>query len=144
MGNNIRWLYSALRFVTRIAGPPLLLLIGYWWLPEFDSFVAWPPPAGVLRSLLVLLILAGVWLLAEILSAVSRNTGVSELQIDSFVSTFWAVVLTGFAGWYLGGEGIPWWFLVGWAAAVIDAFLTGLLAINNAAQKPFFSKQGVQ
>ena len=36
---------------------------------------------------------------------------------------------------------LPWWFVVGWAASLLDAFLTAALAVNNAAQKPFFSKQ---
>jgi hypothetical protein len=126
--------------LSRVCGPPILLLIGYAF-PSLAGQVAWPIPAEVLSSLLILVLIAAAWLLFEIIPVVSRNTSVAELQTDFLISTFWAVVMTGVAGWYIHAHGMPWWYVVGWATSLLDGFLSGTFAINNAAQKPFFSKQ---
>ena len=88
-------------------------------------------------------IISGIaWLVFEFISVSGRETVVSALQLDVTVSTLTAVFFTGFGGWLLGTEQLQWWFVVPWAATLIDAVTAGWLSVNNAAQKPFLSQKG--
>ncbi|HXF55489.1 MAG TPA: hypothetical protein VNK52_15350 [Hyphomicrobiaceae bacterium] len=104
--------------------------------------LVWPVPEAVYGWLLLLVLLAGGWLFAELISVTNRETVVLALQLDAVLSTTTAVLFTGLAGWFLGKGTLEWWFVVPWGATIFDALAAGWLAINNAAQKPFLSQRG--
>jgi hypothetical protein len=102
----------------------------------------WPIPPAAYGGLLVLVLIAIAWLIGEFFSVTSRETVVMALQLDALLSTTAAILFTGAAGWFIGTGNLQWWFIVPWIATIIDALTAGWLGINNAAQKPFFGKQG--
>jgi len=102
-----------------------------------------PVPPNVYGALLVLVLIAGAWLIGEFLSVTSRETVVMALQFDAVFSSATAILFTGAAGWLIGKDELEWWFIVPWFATVIDALTASWLGINNAAQKPFLGRQGV-
>jgi hypothetical protein len=102
----------------------------------------WPIPQGVYGWLLLMVLLAGAWLVAEFISVTNRETVVLALQWDAAVSSLTGIVFTGLAGWYLGVGELQWWLVVPWIASVLDALTSSWLGINNAAQKPFLSQRG--
>jgi hypothetical protein len=104
---------------------------------EFDR----APSSDVYGPLLVLTIIGVVWLTAENIMAASRNTTVRELQRDHIVSLLWATIILTLGG-YLLQEGLQWFIVVPWFITMADAFLSGYLGINNAAQKPLVESGG--
>jgi len=104
----------------------------------------WPIPQEVYGWLLLMVLLSVVWLVGEFFTVTSRDTVVAALQADAVISAMTAIVFTGFAGWFIGRDTLEWWFVVPWAASVIDALTSCWLGINNAAQKPFLSRRGTQ
>lgn len=107
-----------------------------------EPVFVWPIPQAVYGWLLLMVLLSAVWLVGEFFSVTSRETVVAALQWDAVVSSFTAILFTGWAGWFIGTNTLEWWFIVPWGASVIDALTAAWLSINNAAQKPFLSKKG--
>ncbi|MGI9379816.1 MAG: hypothetical protein ACR2OW_09185 [Methyloligellaceae bacterium] len=139
------------RFLTFIAWIfPFVLaaiayLLGLYYEPASAltaPLLVWPVPEGVYLWLLLLVLAAIAWLVFEFISVSGRETIVSALQMDVTVSTLTAIFFTGFGGWLLGTGQLQWWFVVPWAATIIDAVTAGWLSVNNAAQKPFLSQKG--
>lgn len=102
----------------------------------------WPIPEAVYRWLLIMVLLAVVWLIAEFISVSSRETTTRALQLDAVISGLTAIIFTGLAGWYFGKGILQWWFIVPWIASICDAVTASWIGINNAAQKPFLSQRG--
>ena len=120
-------------------------LIGTHYEPASSlrtSIMSWPVSQSVYLWLLVFVLIAIVWLVSEFIFVANRETVVTALQYDLAISTIIAFMFTGYGGWLLGNDRIEWWFIVPWAATIIDALTGGWLSINNAAQKPFLSKRG--
>lgn len=106
------------------------------------SVTATDIPSDVYLWLLIMVVLSVVWLVSEFLAVTNRETVVRALQWDAAISTATAAIFSGAAGWFIAEGELEWWFLVPWIAAVIDAFTSSWLGINNAAQKPFLSHRG--
>jgi len=129
---------------------PLLLagfayLLGTYHEPASalrSAMLAWPVPESVYLWLLLLVLVALAWLVAEFISVTSRETVVTALQLDVIVSFLTALVFTAYGGWCFGTDALEWWLIVPWGATIIDALTAGWLSVNNAAQKPFLSKKG--
>ncbi len=119
-------------------------LIGHF-IPAFGTsvFGKWPIDETVWLPLVVLIILAVTWLLFDLFWVFSRETTSRNLQINSAVTNFLAITFSVVFGYLINSQGgIPWWFIVPFSAAVVDAFTTGWAAINNATQKPFMTERG--
>jgi hypothetical protein len=146
----------------RISGSRKLSLLGIWFFPYLlaggawlagavyegaaalrSPVLAWPIPQEVYGWLLLMVILAIAWVVAELFSVTNRETVVLALQWDTVVSTFTALTFSLAGGWFVGTGTLEWWFVVPWIASVIDAFAAGWLGVNNAAQKPFLSQRGI-
>lgn len=103
--------------------------------------LVWPVPYDVYGWLLGMVLLASVWLVIEFFTISSRETVILALQWDALVSAITAIIFTALGGWFIGSGTLQWWFVVPWAATLVDALASSWLGINNAAQKPFFSRQ---
>jgi hypothetical protein len=129
---------------------PYLLAAGAFLIAEFyapaavlkASALKLPVPQDVYGWLLLMVLIAGTWLISEFISVTSRETVVTALQLDAAFSAITALLFTGAAGWMIGTDRLAWWFIVPWIATIIDALTAAWLGINNAAQKPFLSKKG--
>ena len=120
-------------------------LIGTYYEPASalrSAMLIWPVPQSVYLWLLLLVLVAVAWLVAEFISVTSRETVVAALQLDVIISFLTALIFTGFGGWCVGTNTLEWWLIVPWGATIIDALTAGWLSVNNAAQKPFLSKKG--
>ncbi|MBI2610854.1 hypothetical protein HYW60_02885 [Candidatus Kaiserbacteria bacterium] len=122
----------------RWAFPFVMLGVGYL-IPALRVPVGWPQTSTLWALLFFSLVAVVVWLVSEVLTIVYRYTSSRELQGDDVISLAVALVITYLAGWQRGG--IEWWIVLPWLGAAIDAFFAGYLAINNAAQKPFFPEK---
>lgn len=138
-----------LRFFGIWAFPYVLAALGYlvgtFYGPASSlrsSVLTWPVSQDVYPWLLLMLLLAGGWLIAEFITVTDRETIVIALQWDSVLSALTAIAFTGVAGWLIGTGKLEWWFVVPWVAAVLDSMTSSWLGINNAAQKPFLSQKG--
>jgi hypothetical protein len=120
---RLRWLF------------PIVLLAAGYNTPALRVPVSWPGTNALWAALFISLGVMAVWLVAEIVTVVHRNTGSRQLQIDAFVSFAVALAITYFAG--RQGVGLEWFVVIPWTGAVLDGLLSGYLGINNAAQKPF-------
>ncbi|MGE0627126.1 MAG: hypothetical protein AB7O43_04825 [Hyphomicrobiaceae bacterium] len=132
------WLFPYLLAAAAYFGSLTLPSAASLQKPVFD----WPIPSDVYGWLLLMLLLAIAWLVAEFISVSSRETTTAALQWDGVISTLTAVVFTGLAGWLIGKSHLPWWIVIPWLAAIVDALTASWLGINNAAQKPFLSQRG--
>lgn len=118
--------------------PMLLLIVGYF-IPAMQVSIGMPDSNLLWLLLFGSFVVLVIWLIAEIMTTTDRNTPISHLQWDDFASLVIALAMTFFAGWQQGD--IQWWLVFPWFGAVVDAVLSGYLAINNAAQKPLVSQQ---
>lgn len=121
--------------IFRPAVPLMMIGIG-WLIPVLGSPVTMPTTNGLWLALVISGGVVFVWLLAEIITVVDRNTKVFHLQWDDFSSLAIALVLTEWHGRLVNAGSLEWWFILPWLGAIIDGILSGFLAINNAAQKP--------
>ena len=94
--------------------------------PEFASALPW--------ALLTMTLAAFVWLIIDFFVISNLNTSVGSLRVNTFVSVALALGLSFYAGFKW--PGLTWGYIVPWIASLVDAFITGDRAINNAAQKP--------
>ena len=140
----VRWLLGGVYWLF----PFVLLGIGFLiadFIPAFRTsvFGDWPIDATVWPPLVVLILLAVTWLLFDLFWVFSRETTSRSLQINSAVTNFWAIIFSMVFGYLINSKGgIPWWFIVPFSAAIVDAFTTSWAAINNATQKPFMTERG--
>lgn len=125
----LRWLF------------PLLMLGVGRFLDGLQLPVAWPIQDPVYPPLLVELLIGLVWIIAEITTVTNRDTPVRTLQWDDMLSLTMAIVLTFFGAWQIAKGTLQWWFVLPWLVTIVDAYLSGYFAINNAAQKPLVQQQ---
>jgi hypothetical protein len=140
----VRWLLGVVYWCFPLA----LLGIGYLigiFVPAFREsvFSKWPIDEAVWIPLVVLIMVAGAWLLFDLFWVVSRETTSRNLQANSAVTNFIAIILSVAFGYSINSEGsVRWWFVVPFVVAVVNVFTTAWAAINNATQKPFMSEPG--
>jgi hypothetical protein len=140
----VRWLVG----LVYCFFPLVLLGIGYLisiFVPAFRESVLgkWPIDESVWIPLVVIIMLAGIWLLFDLFWVFSRETTSRNLQANSAVTNFMAITLSVAFGYLINSEGgVRWWFIVPFAVAVVDVFTTAWAAINNATQKPFMTERG--
>jgi hypothetical protein len=120
---------------------PILMLAFGRFVPALQEPVAWPIVNSVYPPLMVELIISLIWIVAEITTVTNRDTPVRTLQLDDALSLTLAVVLSFFAAWQIAKGTLQWWYVVPWAVCLVDAYLSGYFAINNAAQKPLVQQQ---
>lgn len=127
---------AGFRLIGRLRAivPIAMLAIGFY-IPALRAPVEWPPSDALWPALFLSLGVMALWLVAEVVTVASRFTTSAQLQVDGFLSILIALMITFLAGWQRGE--IEWYIVVPWIGAVIDAFLTASLGVNNAAQKPF-------
>jgi len=124
----------------RFALPLLMMGVGAM-IPTLRVPVGLPSNNGLWVALAVSAGVVIIWLGAEIYTVVDRNTPVFHLQWDDFSSLVMAVALTEWHGRLVTSGQLKWWFIIPWVGVLIDAVLSGWLAINNAAQKPLIQQQ---
>jgi len=140
----VRWLLGVVYWLFPFVLLGIGLLIGDF-IPAFRTSVFGKSPIdeSVWLPLVVLIILAVTWLLFDLFWVFSRETTSRSLQTNSAVTNFMAIIFSVAFGYLINSQGgIPWWFIVPFAAAVVDVFTTGWAAINNATQKPFMTERG--
>jgi hypothetical protein len=122
---------------------PIFMLAGGRLVPglQLPVTLTWPMPEPVYPPLLVELIIGLVWIVSEITTVTNRDTPVRTLQLDDGMSLTLAIVLTFFGAWQIARGSLQWWFIVPWIVTLVDAYLSGYFAINNAAQKPLVQQQ---
>ncbi len=116
--------------------PILILGVGFCFSPLREPVQAAIPSNKILGGILAQVILAFAWILAEYRFAASRDTEVSQLQLDARLSLLLSLGFCLVGGYLFALGALPWYALVPGFAAVVDAFTTANQAINNAAQKP--------
>jgi len=118
------------------AAPALVMWTGYYFFSDLSVPATWPLPDNVYKGMFVQLAVILAWMIYEIWWTVYRNTAVWELQLDTFgdfVTTSFLIYIIGI----LSQQGaVPFWYLVPFFGSFLDAALSSLFAINNAAQKP--------
>lgn len=120
---------------VRAMFPFAMAAVGYL-IPPMRVSVGMPDSNGLWLSIVIELVIAGIWIASEMFTMSDRNTTVRYLQWDDGISLAVALVMAIWFGWLLKGGDVQWWFVIPFVAAVFDAFFSGYLAINNAAQKP--------
>ncbi len=110
--------------------PFLMLGIG-WLIPAMRVPVGMPQTNTLWVLIFASFLIVVVWLIAEMTMLADRNTTVGRLQADNIISFAVALGIT----YFLQGNW-EWWIVIPWIGCVADGFLSGWLAINNAAQKP--------
>jgi hypothetical protein len=125
----LRWLF------------PLIMLGAGGFVAGLQHPVGWPIQDAVYPPLFVELLIGLVWIIAEITTVTNRDTPVRTLQMDDVLSRSLAIVLTFFGAWQIARDALQWWFVLPWLVTLIDAYLSGYYAINNAAQKPLVQQQ---
>ena len=121
---------------------PLLMVWVGSYIPVMRTPISMPTSNLLWMLLFVSLLLLVFWLVAEVVTVTDRNTSVLNLQWDDVMSLLIAVAVTGVAfrnavHWWWP----EWWYFFPWLGALLDAALSGYLAINNAAQKPLVTQQ---
>lgn len=137
---------SFLRFIFSLMGRfwwlfPLALVAGGYAVPDLRANVAGAMPERLFTWLFGELVLCGVWLVAAFFHASSGNTAVSELKLDNLVSSALALVLAMTSSYMFAKGQLSWLFVLPTVTAVVDCFVTGDRAINNAAMKPLVQQQ---
>lgn len=119
---------------------PLVMLGVGAFIPVLQVPVAMPTTNGLWLALAITAGFMAVWIGAEVYTVVDRKTGVTHLQWDDFISLVMAVTLTEWHGRLVAANELQWWFVLPWVGVLVDAVLSGTLAINNAAQKPLIEQ----
>ncbi|HUO56042.1 MAG TPA: hypothetical protein VMU27_01220 [Candidatus Paceibacterota bacterium] len=115
-------------YIMAIGNACSQLLPAHW--PALTPLSIWP-----WACLELLLMIA--WLLYEIWFSANRDTPGSELQLDAAIDMTIALGLCVYAANRWGaGVSIGWWFYLPSVGAIVDAYQSALLGINNAMQKP--------
>ena len=120
---------------------PIMMLVVGRFVPPLQLPVAWPLPSSVYPALMIEMVIGLLWILSEITTVTNRDTPVHTLQRDAALSLTLAVVITFIGAWYMAQSALQWWLLVPWFVTLLDAYLSGYYAINNAAQKPLIQQQ---
>ena len=123
--------------------PLIIMCVGYYFFPPMRGYVTLNfanTPHDVFFGLFITLLMVGAWFFYEIWYATSRKTSVAQLQLDGFISTFFGITLTAVGVTLINQNALPYWYVLPWFGTVIDALASGLLGINNAAQKPIIQQ----
>lgn len=146
MGPVGRFLSGLLSIAGKIWWMFPLLVVGVSYaVPDLRAVVSTgAPPERLFMWLFAQVILCGVWLVAAFFHVSSSNTTVGALKGDSFVSTTLAIFLTAGTVWCLAKGYLQWALIIPTVTAILDAYITGDRAINNAAQKPIVQQQNVR
>lgn len=149
---------SAARFFGKIRFIiPIIMLIAGWFYPPMHQSIfvfPWPPPGELMLAVAIEAVVLLVWIIIENASVADMRTTVHELKRDDSLSLYVAIGTTLVAGYFIGNTvvelvntgkliAIPWWLPIPWIGAVVDAWYSGQLAINNAAQKPITQPMAV-
>ncbi len=140
----LRWLLAVVYWLFPLA----LLGIGYLigdFIPAFreSALSKWPIDESVWIPLVAVIIVGVIWLIFDLFWVFSRETTSRNLQANSAVTNFMAIVLSVAFGYLINSDGgVGWWFIVPFVVAVVDVFTTAWAAINNATQKPFMTERG--
>ena len=122
---------------------PVLLLAAAYFVPALQVPVGTFPPessAELPWALLAMTVAAMIWLIGDFFVVSNLNTSVSSLRLNAAASIALALGLSVYGGW--AWPDLPWGYVIPWIASVVDAFITGDRAINNAAQKPLIQTRG--
>ena len=120
--------------------PILMLLVGRF-VPALQQPVGLPIPPSVYPALMVEMVVGLLWILSEITTVTDRDTPVHALQRDAALSLTLAIAITFIGAWYWAQSQLQWWLIIPWFVTLLDAYLSGYYAINNAAQKPLIQQQ---
>lgn len=127
---------------------PLLLLALGFLVPVLHrkvfALVPYDEMVVLLVAIVVEILLAGAWLLSEFFAVSDQLTSVRRLRVNNAVSTSIGLVLSVVGGGLIADGTLMWGFVVPWAAALIDTYVSGDRGINNAAQKPLVHEQKVR
>lgn len=140
----VRWLLGLIYWLFPMVLLGVAYLIGRF-VPAFRASVLskWPIHESVGVILVALIIVAVTWLLFDLFWVFSRETTSRNLQINSAVTNFMAIIFSVVFGYLINSEGgVGWWFIVPFVAAIVNVFTTSWAAINNATQKPFMTERG--
>ena len=124
--------------------PFIIMGVGYAFFSSLRSPMSWPwnAPTEVWLGITLQLALMIVWLGYEIWYTTHRNASVYDLQVDAAVDLGMTLALALVMGVAIHAGKLQWWFIVPIIGAVIDAFQSVLLGINNAAEKPYVPTKG--
>jgi hypothetical protein len=92
-------------------------------------------------ALLAQLVAAMIWIIGDSLHVADKDTPVTVLRANAAGSILVALILTALFTWQLARYHLPWGYIIPFAAAVADAFISADQAINNAAQKPLVQQK---
>lgn len=116
---------------------PLVLLGIHYFVPNLHKPILEYPDYNGLIVIAISVVIGAVWVIVESIRAAHRSTSGFALQVDSFRSTLIGNIFVGWGVWLVAVGTLQWWFPVAATMAVIDMFVTPLVAINNAIQKPY-------
>ncbi len=124
---------------------PVVLVAGGYLVPALRLPVATSAnlEPDLYFWLLISLVLCAIWIFAGFLHATDRNTTVTALKTDAFVSLLIAIGLSATAGFLAGRNSLVWALVLPTLTAIIDALVAGNRAINNAAQKPIVQHKNI-
>ncbi len=134
---------SAITLLLSWLAPAMFMCIGAGF-PALRSEISlpWAASGDIWEGLFVQLVFVFAWIIYEIWYATHRNTSIGQLQADTAgdLTVAFLLLLAG-AAW-ITIDALPWWFVVPMLGSIVDVYLAPVLAINNAAEKPFFSARG--
>ena len=124
---------------------PVVLVAGGYLVPALRLPVATSAnlEPDLYFWLLISLVLCAIWIFAGFLHATDRNTTVTALKTDAFVSLLIAIGLSATVGFLAGRNSLVWALVLPTLTAIIDALVAGNRAINNAAQKPIVQHKNI-
>jgi len=137
----IKGLLGWVWFIVLWAAPPFLAFVGSL-LPSLNYTVGVgePLPDVAFVGMVIIGVPLLIWLGMEAFSAANRETPSRMLMLDLAVAILWFGVFSTVGGYLYGSESLKLWFLIPWIFTGLDALFNGVLAINNAVQKPVFNQ----
>lgn len=131
--SGVKTIFGLLSWTT----PFLIMAIGYFAFPLMREPVDWPWKATpeIFLGVSACMLVTFVWLFTEIRYAANQNSSLSELLLDSVISTALALGLTFFGAMLIFNKVLSWWYVVPWFGVVADSFTSSWFAVNNAFQK---------
>jgi hypothetical protein len=131
---------STIKVILSFCMPLLIMSLGYaisklipWIWPWMKELSIWPWVA-------LQLAITGGWLGREGWYMANRVTSGNQLLVELIGDMILALCLTAYffnhvvTSWDL--LWIQWWYIVPFLGAIVDEFLSAVLGINNALQKP--------
>lgn len=136
---NIQAALGWIWFAMLWAFPVAVLAIAYYLLPSLHQPASFRIPDQALRSLFAIGVAGTIWLGFQFWTAANRETTTKALQADHAFAIIIFTVIAILAGYEAGRGTLQFWVIPSLVLSFLDAFLSGMLAINNATQKPVFN-----